>query len=122
MKPKCAAFFSLIALLLIVLSATNCRSSASTNPSEYVGEYVLRPSSAAPGQFASFVVLRKDHTAVEVRFVRDTGQILTTEKKWYLSLTTGENVVIGDFSHPIEASRSMIKLAIDLGQYYEKGR
>jgi hypothetical protein len=70
------------------------------------------------------VILNKDQTAVEIRFFKDTGQVQTTQKKWYLSHTTGENVVIGSFSHPVEGSRSIIKLGIndDLGQYYEKVR
>ncbi len=113
----------LICAFLGLLSAAGC-SSASTNPNDYVGEYVFKPSNASPGDFASFVILKKDQTAVEIRFFRDTGQVQTTQTKWYLSHTTGENVVIGNFSHPVEGSRSEIKLSIndDLGQYYEKVR
>ena len=96
----------------------------SVNAEDCVGEYVFRPSNAAPGNFASFVILKQDHTAVEIRFSKDTGQVLTTQEKWYLTRTTGENLVIGKFSHPIERSRSTIRLGIndDLGQYYEKFR
>lgn len=114
----------LVCLILAVLSATGCSSTVSTNPNDYVGEYIFKPSNAAPGDFASFVVLKKDQTAVEIRFSKDTGQVQTTQKKWYLTHTTGENVVIGNFSHPVEGSRSTIKLGIndDLGQYYEKVR
>ena len=114
----------LVCLLFAMFSATGCSSAASTNPNDYVGEYVFKPSNAATEDFASFVILKKDQTAVEIRFLKDTGEGQTTQKKWYLSHTTGENVVIGSFSHPGQGSRSTIKLGIndDLGQYYEKVR
>jgi len=106
------------------LLATGCGSAASTNLNDYVGEYVFKPTNAAPGNFASFIILKRDQTAVEIRFSPRTGDVLTTQEKWYLSHTTGENVVIGKFSHPIERSGSTVKLGIndDLGQYYEKVR
>lgn len=112
------------AFAVIALSLIACSSAGSTNLSDYVGEYVFKPSNAAPGKFASFVILRRDQTAVEIRFSPQTGNISTTQEKWYLSHTTGENVVIGEFSHPIERSGSTVKLGIndDLGQYYEKVR
>lgn len=37
-----------------------------------------------PVQFASFVILKQDHVAVEIRFVKSTGQVLITKEKWYL--------------------------------------
>jgi hypothetical protein len=114
----------LVCFFFVLLSAIGCSSAASTNPGDYVGEYVFRPSNTDPGNFASFVVLRSDHTAIEIRFSKSTDQIATTQEKWYLSHTTGENVVIGNFSHPVEGSKSLIKLGIndDLDQYYEKVR
>jgi hypothetical protein len=113
-----------VASAMMVLFTTGCGSAASTNLNDYVGEYVFKPSNAAPGDFANFVILRKNQTAVEIRFSPQTGDISTTQEKWYLSHTTGENVVIGKFSHPIERSGSTVKLGIndDLGQYYEKVR
>ena len=118
-KRTLATAFAVTALFL-----TGCDSAASTSLSDYVGEYVFKPSNAAPGKFATFVILRKDQTAVEIRFSPKTGAVSTAQEKWYLSHTTGENVVIGKFSHPIERSGSTIKLGIndDLGQYYEKVR
>lgn len=112
------------AFAMPVLFLSSCGSTASTNLNDYVGEYVFKPSNATPGDFASFVILRKDQTAVEIRFSPRTGDISTTQEKWYLSHTTGGNVVIGKFSHPIERSGSTVKLGIndDLGQYYEKVR
>lgn len=114
----------LVCLSFVVLSITGCNSAASRNPKDYVGEYVLRPRSARPGDFASFVILKEDQTAVEIRFSKEAGKVQTKMEKWYLSHTTGENVVIGDFSHPVEGSKSLVKLGInsDLGQYYEKVR
>lgn len=114
-----AAAFVMVALLL-----TACGSAASTNVSDYVGEYVFKPGNASPGKFANFLILKKDQTAVEIRFSPQTGDVRTTEEKWYLSHTTSENVVIGKFSYPIERSMSTVKLGIndDLGQYYEKVR
>ena len=97
---------------------------ASTNIDDYVGEYVLEPNNAPTGEYADFVILKKDRSALEIRFSKDTGQVLTTQKSWYLSHTTGENVVIGTFSDPITVFGSQIKLHInhDLGQYYDKIR
>jgi hypothetical protein len=42
------------------LLATGCGSAASTNLNDYVGEYVFKPSNAAPGNFASFIILKRD--------------------------------------------------------------
>lgn len=114
----------LVCFLVAMLSASGCSSSVSTNPNDYEGEYVFKPNNASPGDFASFVILKKDQTAVEVHFSKATGQVQTTQTRWYLSHTTGENVVIGNFSHPVEGSKSAIKIGIneDLGQYYEKVR
>jgi hypothetical protein len=77
-----------------------------------------------PDLFASFVILKNGQTAVEIRFSKVTGQIETAQTKWYLSRTTGENVVIGDYSHPVEGKPPDIRLGIndDVGQYYEKVR
>ncbi len=109
---------------MIELFATGCGSAVSTDLNDYVGEYIFRPSAGSPGKFASFVILKKDQTALEIRFSRQTGEVSTTQERWYLSQTTGLNVVIGGFVHPIEESGSNIKLGInsDLGQYYEKVR
>ena len=114
---------SLIWCSLALLCTVGCRSTVSAKSSDYVGEYVFRPFNTAPGDLANFVILKNDQTAIEIRFVRNTGDVQTTQKKWYLSHTTGENVVIGNFTHPVEGSRP-IKLGIndDLGQYYEKVR
>jgi hypothetical protein len=116
--------FWLVCLLFSAFSVTGCSAAVSTNPNDYVGEYIFQPSNTSPGKVANFVVLKQDHTAVEIRFSKDTGQVQTTQTKWYLSRTTGENVVIGNFSYPVEGSRSAIKLGIndDLDQYYEKVR
>src|SRR6185312_1429515 len=119
MKRILVSIFIIEALLTI-----GCGREASTNPSDYVGEYIFRPSNTDPGNFASFVILKKDQTALEIRFSPPTGKISTTQDKWYLSHTTGENVVIGTFSHSVELSGSTIRLGIndDLGKYYEKIR
>ena len=112
----------LASLFLVALFVTGCRSTVSTSADDYVGEYVFKPIYTDPGDFASFVILRKDRTAIEIRFSKETGAVQTTEKKWSLSYTTGQNVGIGNFSHPVEGSRSTIKLGIneDLGQVLRK--
>jgi len=114
----------LICLSLILFAVLGCSSSASTNPSDYVGEYVFQPFDSDPGKFADFLILKRDFTAVEIRFSKTTGQVTTTQTKWDSSSRNGEYVGIGDFSHPVEGSRSKIKLGIndDLGQYYVKVR
>ncbi|HUN82794.1 MAG TPA: hypothetical protein VMU48_00375 [Terracidiphilus sp.] len=116
--------FSFATLFIASVVTVGCSSPASKNPNDYVGEYVFMPKNAVPGQFASFVILKKDQSAVEIRFSKNTDQVQITRQKWYLTQTTSENVVIGDFSHPVEGSSSALKLGIndDLGQYYEKVR
>jgi hypothetical protein len=110
--------------IFAALSVAGCSSAVSTNPNDYVGEYVFMPVNAIPGDFASFVVLRQDHMAVEVRFSKDTGQVLTTQKTWYLDRGTDEEVVIDKRAYPIQRSGSTLRLTIndDRGQYYEKVR
>jgi hypothetical protein len=109
---------------LVLFAATGCSLPASTNPDDYVGEYVLTPSSVEPGEFASFLILKSDHTAVEIRFSKETSQISTVQKNWHLDRGTDEEVVIDKRGYPIERTRSNIKLVIngDLGQSYEKVR
>lgn len=100
-----------------------CGSAPSTAPSDYVGEYVFKPNNAGTGNFADFVILRSDHIAIEVRFSKGADRAANTQESWYLTHTTGENVVIGNYSYPVEVSRSAIKPGInELGQYYEKVR
>jgi hypothetical protein len=113
-----------ICVFVSIFAVIGCNSTASTNSDDYVGEYVFKPSNSAPGDFASFLVLKKDHTAVEIGFSKETGQVTTKETKWDLSNRNGEYVGIGNFSHPVEGSKSRIKLGIndDLGQYHEKVR
>jgi hypothetical protein len=116
----------LVASLLFALGvAVGCSSRASKDPNDYVGEYLLSPSSVVPGEFASFVILKKDLTAMEITFSKETGQITSQQMNWYLEQGTGqEDVVIGKRGYPIELSRSKIMLTIngDLGEYYEKVR
>ena len=113
-------------LLFAALSAAGCGTSASTNPNDYVGEYIFVPTYADPGNFASFVILKQDHTAVEIRFSKATGQVQTTQEKWGLDHDAKDNLdflAIGNFSHSIERSGSTIKLGIsDHGEHYEKVR
>ena len=111
-------------LFLISTTGAGCSAPVSTNANDYVGEYVFQPNNANPGEFADFVVLKADHTAVEIRFSKDTGQLSSIQTRWYLDHATDEEVVIGNFGHPIERMKPSIKLGIndDLGQYYEKVR
>jgi len=46
------------------------------------------------------------------------------ETKWDLSNRNGEYLGVGNFPHPVEGTKSAIKLGIndDLGQFYEKVR
>jgi len=108
---------------LAVLCTVGCSSAVSTNPNDYIGEYLFQPSNAAPGDFPSFVILKKDQTAVEVRFSRETGQVQTSQGKWYLDRGTSEEVVIDKRAYPIHRYNSTIRLTInEVGQYYEKIR
>jgi hypothetical protein len=97
---------------------------ASTNPSDYVGEYVLHPGKGDHVKFADFLILKADHSAVGIRFSDETQQVLQSKLRWNLDHTTTEDVVIGDFSYPVAGEGSSMKLSVndDLGQYYEKVR
>jgi hypothetical protein len=108
----------------MLFTMLGCGSPASTNPADYVGEYVFKPFNSDPGTFADFLILKSDSTAIEIRYSKTTGQMITAQTKWDLSSRNGEYVGIRDFSHPVEGSRSEIKLGIndDLGQYYLKVR
>ena len=100
-----------------------CGSRVSTDWRDYVGEYVFQPNNADPGRFASFVILKQDHTALEVRFSKQTGQVAINQEKWYLIHTTAEDLVIGDFRCTIEGSRPIrLMVNYDLGLNYEKVR
>lgn len=100
------------------------QSSRQHEPGDYVGEYVFSPPNSDPGEFASFIMLRRDHSTVEVHFYPATGEVSTTKNKWAVYRTTGENISIGKREYPIRPSESHIKRLIndDLGQYYEKVR
>ncbi len=113
---------SLVLPLICILAGCGVR--ASSNESDYVGEYVFRPATAPPERFAGLLILKPDHEALEIRFDRAARQVRTTATKWYLSRSTQQNVVIGDFSRPVEGPPSAIRLGVndDLGQYYEKVR
>ncbi|HTD37179.1 MAG TPA: hypothetical protein VK669_06685 [Candidatus Limnocylindrales bacterium] len=106
----------------LVLAA--CGAPPSTNRDDYVGEYVFMPRNTNPEDFASFVILKRDGTAVEVRFAQATGKITSTNTRWRLYASTSETVSIGSFAHPVEGSPSDIKLGIndDTDFYYEKVR
>ena len=97
---------------------------ASTNPSDYVGEYVLHTGKGDHVRFADFLILKADHSAVGVRFSDETQQVLESKLQWSLSRTNTENVVIGEFSYPVTEAGSMMKLSVDddAGLYYEKVR
>jgi hypothetical protein len=110
-----------------VLCLVGCSTPASTNPNDYVGEYLLQPAHSVPEDFPYLVILRKDHVAVNVSYSRDSEQVLVVQKKWYLEHGTDEEIVIGDRAeshvYPIEQSDSTIKLIInERGQYYEEVR
>jgi hypothetical protein len=118
-----ARFLTLLCIgLPLFLQFCSCSKNASSDPGVYVGEYAYMPTNTSPGKFANFLVLRSDQSAVEIRVDEKTGKVQDDQAKWYLSSTTGVNVVIGDFSHPVENTHSSIRLVIngDLGEYYKK--
>jgi hypothetical protein len=104
---------------------SGCGGPVSGTSSDYSGEYVFTPHEDPPPQFADFVVLRSDGTAVEIRYARSSGQVSTTEKRWkFVDNQAGRKVAIGDFAHPIEGTGTNIRLFInyDLNEFYQKVR
>lgn len=113
------------ALLLSVLILTGCGGRATTNVSDYVGEYVYTPHQPPPDRFANFLVLRADGTAVEVRYSRSSGQLSTVEKRWsVVGSPTGPIVNVGDFSHTVTGTGQRLQLVIndDVDESYQKVR
>lgn len=119
MRPTILLFLSIFGIVL-----AGCNSAPSSNPKDYIGEYVFRPGIAVPDEFADFLVLNENQQAIEIRFDKKTGDIQTKTVKWSLSRSTGQNVDIDNFSSPVEGPPSKIRLGLndDLGQYYEKVR
>jgi hypothetical protein len=117
-----------ISLLLgcfLAASTTACGPAASTDEKDYVGEYVFSPGPEVRKGFADLVVLRSDHVALQVRYLKTEGRIETVETTWMLIMNTdGPALSIGQFVHSIEPSGSGLKLGIknDLAEYYEKIR
>ena len=112
--------FALAALVL-----AGCTGHVSTNSSDYVGEYVFTPHEAPPAEFADFLVLRSDGTALEVRYSRSSGQVSTKERRWVFNdKGTSPALVIGGFGHPIDGTGTNIRLFInyDLDEFYQKVR
>lgn len=108
----------------VALSAfVGCKPPLSTNPSDYVGQYVFTPRMQVPHEFAAFLILANDHDAIEI-MSNGSVPISTTTEVWHLDHGTSEEVVIGRRAYPIERTRSTIRLIIngDLGQQYEKIR
>lgn len=117
MRQRWLAFF----LLIVALAAWS--RPVSTNSDDYVGEYIFTPVNADSGKFADFVILKKDHSGIEIRFSKNTGQVSTAETQWHLDHGLNEELAIGNFAHSIEGPRTKIKLGIsDAGEYYEKIR
>ena len=112
-------------LVVALLMLTDCAGRENSPSNDYAGEYVFTPHEQPPAEFADFVVLRPDGTAVEIRYSRGSGQVSTTEKLW--SVRDGKvdrTLVIGDFGHPIEGTGSKVRLVInsDLNEFYQKVR
>ena len=114
----------LLCVFVAIFAIAGCSREPSKNPDDYVGEYVLLPSTVAAGPQASFIVLKKDRTAFEMTFVRSTGQVTTGEVPWYLQRGTDQELVIDKRSYPVERTGAVVKLVVngDLGQRYEKVR
>ena len=105
-----------------VLGLTGCKIMPSTNPADYIGEYVLLPTDGSQVDYSDLLILNPDQSTVGIRYARATGQVLKDKGQWRLDTTNGEHIVIGDFSYPVEMSDSTIHLAIndDMHVYYEK--
>ena len=130
----------LIVLIFELLFITGCNSDVSTDWNDYVGEYVFTSNVVPRGKFTNFadvVILKKDKTAVEIRFFKDTDQVQITETTWDLRPREMKLRLLGrdfpytevylslkGFSHPVEGSPPEIKLGAhsDLGLYYIKVR
>ena len=127
-------------LFFVLLSLTGCNSDfidvllfptgsnfeVSADPNDYIGEYVFKPFNTNIEKFANLLILKKDFTAVEIRYFNDIDHVFITETKWRVFTYPGTKpcIVIEDRRHPIEKSGKIIKLInnYDLGMYYEKVR
>jgi hypothetical protein len=99
-----------------------CNLEPSSNPDDYIGEYVLTPQSAVSEGFANFLILKKDNKAVVIRYNNASGQITTEDVNWGLSRYTTENIDLNNSSYPIKRTGSNIRITLndDLGLYYVK--
>lgn len=114
---------NIIICILLNICIAGCVSRVSSSPGDYIGVYVFRPATDSKGQFADILILRANELVTEVRFDKGADKVQIRESKWYLSYTTEQDIVIGDYSCPIHESAGVIKLIIsDVGQYYEKVR
>jgi hypothetical protein len=110
------------ASFMIVLAG--CSSAVSTNPADYVGDYIFTPHMEVPQEFADALILNKDFSAIEVKYSAVSKQIVTKSVSWHLDRGTNEEVVMDGRAYPIEKHYSSIRLVVngDLGQQYEKVR
>jgi hypothetical protein len=96
----------------------------SANVADYVGEYVYSQPDHSPGPFASFIVLKRDMTSVEVRYNKTSDRVSITNEKWDLRKYEdgAVSIGIGDFSHGVDPWSVKIHLLIEEGTWYEKIR
>lgn len=120
------------AALFLSFAALSACSRASTNASDYVGEYVFTPGQTAGddcpsgADCADFVILRADGAAIEIKRSDSKPGVSVAETMWKVQNTIpGQpQIAIGDFACSVEISGRTIRLGIDgdLNEYYEKVR
>ena len=106
-------------LLAVVLLLCGCSQAPSKNSDDYVGAYVLHgPIESYP----AFIVLRKDHAMLAVRFVQGTGEFETYVTSWHLNTNNDVRVGFENRSYPVGRNSGRIRLVLDddTNEFYEK--
>ena len=88
---------------------------------DYVGEYVFIPGHQELRGRASYMIFKKEGTAIEIRFVRETGEVSTTAGRGSLNRTgVGEMLILDGYEQSIQQTGHGIRLVInsDFGMYY----
>ena len=126
--PNCNAMkmkksISNLAVVVAAAILSGCVTQAPVVEQDVVGEYVFNPG-ARPEKFAHLLVLSANGKAQEVRFDRDSGEVLVSETRWRFDPGANPSVLFGPDGYRVVRSMGKIQLMInrDYGHWFEKVR